>query len=435
MYGLYEGAKPSLMICDPELIRKVLVKDFDHFCDRRSFPTKGEDEWLNEMLTTICGDQWKKLRSTVSPTFSSGKLKYMFELVHNHAKSFVTHCAQFRESGECFDMKDSYGRFTMDVIASCAFGIECNSLTQEKSIFAEKANDVFSMSFFKILKFMGILLLPQKFIDLTGISFIDDSWRFFKSVSKETASIRKDQEKSRGDFLDLLLAEQKKQEEEFDESRDYRITENTILAESVLFLVAGYDTTANVLSFTSYHLAKNEQIQERLREELKEIIEEHGELNYHNIMEAKYLDACINENLRRVAPGPVLERKCTKEYHIPNSNITIPEGMYVQIPVLGIHLDPEFWEQPEEFNPERFMPENKNEIKPFTYMPFGLGPRNCIAMRFALMEAKICLAEFVLNYKFTLAPGNDEIKFEFTTGLIRPTKGLVSVYLQDATEN
>ena len=411
-----------------------MIKDFDHFCDRRSFGVGGDDAWMNEMLTTITGDQWKKLRSTVSPTFSSGKMKHMFDIVHNHAKSFVVHCAKFCENREYFDIKESFGRYTMDVISSCAFGIECSSLTQEKPIFAEKANEVFTMSFTKLIKFLCMLVLPKKFIELTGITFVDDSWRFFKNVSKETTAIRRTQEKSRGDFLDLLLEEQRKQQNEFDESRDYKITDNTILAESVLFLIAGYDTTANALSFASYFLAKNEKIQNRLREELNDIIEEHGELNYHNIMEAKYLDACISETLRRIAPAPLLERKCTKEYALPDTNIIIPEGMFVQFPVIGLHLDPEFWENPEEFNPERFMPENKNNIKPFTYMPFGLGPRNCIAMRFALMEAKICLAEFVLNYKFTLAPGNDELRFETGGGIVRPAKGLVSVYLQDCKE-
>ena len=109
--------------------------------------------------------------------------------------------------------------------------------------------------------------------------------------------------------------------------------------------------------------------------------------------------------------------------------------MIVQIPVAGLHLDPDFWENPEDYNPDRFLPENKNEIKPFTYLPFGLGPRNCIAMRFALMETKTCLAEFVLNYKFNLVPGKEKLMLEGGAGVIRPAKGLVTVNLKNVDDN
>ena len=426
-FGSYEGFKPSIFITDTELIKQVLVKEFDSFSSRRIFGFGSESEMFNEMLSIVNGDRWKKLRATMSPTFSSGKMKHMFEIVHEQAKNFVVHCEKFYDKKEKFDIKESFGRYTMDVIASSAFGIECRSLQKENAIFATMAEKMFSTSIKQVVKTFIIFFFPR-LANIIGITFSTEALYFFRDVCKQTTAERRKNGNNRGDFLDLLLIEQEKQKESFDETKDYKITDNTILAESSLFFIAGYDTTANALSMTSYYLAKHRECQKLLREELLLIKEKNGTLNYHDIMEAKYLDACINETLRLIPPLPALERACTKDYQIPDSNITIEKGMIVEIPVWGLHRDPELWDNPNSFQPERFMPGNK-DIKPFTYMPFGMGPRNCIAMRFALMEAKICVAEFVLNYDFSLAPGHGDLRLENGGGVIRPKKDCISIIL------
>ena len=411
------------MITDTEIIKQILVKEFESFSSRREFKT--DTEMFDEFLSVINGDKWKKLRATLSPTFSSGKMKHMFSIVHDQAKNFILHCQKFYDKKEKFDIKESFGKYTMDVIASSAFGIDCGSLQKDEPVFANMAEKMFSTGFKDILVIFLVTFLP-KVANAFGISFANESMMFFREVSKQTTEERRKVGNHRGDFLDLLLIEQEKQKENFDETKDYKITDKTILAESTLFLIAGYDTTANALSMTTYYLAKHTEYQKILREELQLIIEKNGTLNYHDVMEAKYLDSCINEALRLFPPLPNLERACTQNYQIPDSNITIEKGMLVEIPIWGLHRDPEFWENPECFQPERFMPGSK-DIMPFTYMPFGMGPRNCIAMRFALMEAKICVAEFVLNYDFSLAHGRKELKLENGGGVVRPAKDCISI--------
>ncbi|XP_068240579.1 cytochrome P450 3A19-like [Palaemon carinicauda] len=130
----------------------------------------------------------------------------------------------------------------------------------------------------------------------------------------------------------------------------------------------------------------------------------------------------LTETLRKYPPAPMLERICSKDYRIPGTDLTVPKALSVQVPVYAIHHDEKFWPEPEVFKPERFLPENKNDLTNYTYMPFGLGPRNCLAMRFAQMEAKVALAKLVLAAELTLAPGHEELVLSTGFALLKPQK-------------
>nr|XP_053654484.1 cytochrome P450 9e2-like [Cherax quadricarinatus] len=198
------------------------------------------------------------------------------------------------------------------------------------------------------------------------------------------------------------------------------LTDTRIVAQCVLFLIAGYDTTASTLTFSSFLLAKNPVHQQRLRQEVQHMVQEHGAVTYQGIMEAKFLDACIMETLRLFPPSFVGERKCTKTFKIPGTNVTLHPGDYLTIPFWSLHHDPRYWPDPEAFLPDRFLPENKADITNFTHMPFGMGPRNCIAMRFALMEVKVALAKLLLKAELRLWNGHEELKLEWSPFLLRP---------------
>lgn len=128
-----------------------------------------------------------------------------------------------------------------------------------------------------------------------------------------------------------------------------------------------------------YELALNQDIQDRLRSEIEEVLENHnGEVTYDAIMEMKYLDMVFNETLRK---WPVLDsqiRKCDKDFKIPNSKLVVEAGTLIMIPTVGLHHDERFWENPEKFDPERFTEENVKRRHPFCYIPFSEGPRICI---------------------------------------------------------
>ncbi|XP_047493086.1 cytochrome P450 9e2-like [Penaeus chinensis] len=431
--GVYSFHEPVLLVGDPELMRHIFVKDFDHFMDRRTLNMPSEkDKVMANMLSLKTGEEWKKLRAIMSPTFTSGRMKGMFPLVCKKADDLVSFCLKEARTKPFVDMKYNFGRFTMDTIASCAFGIECNSLVGEKAEFAEKVETFFKMTPGMMCRLLFLSIFPR-LGNLLNMRFSVPATDFFTEVARETMRTRQSGNK-RGDFLDLLLEAEVStgdaegitatQDDSKSSQSKQALDELTIISQSVMFLVAGYDTTASTLAFASILLAKHPEIQQRLRQEISEIVEEHGDITYQGIMEAKYLDACVMETLRMYPPGLFLERKCVKEYKIPGTDVTIEPGLIVTCSIFNIQRDPKYWPEPEEFRPERFLPENKANITNLTHIPFGIGPRNCIAMRFALMETKVGLAKMLLASDMKLAPGHEEIKTDFGFGLLRPKDGV-----------
>lgn len=133
----------------------------------------------------------------------------------------------------------------------------------------------------------------------------------------------------------------------------------------------------------------------------------------------------ISEIMRRYPPAHRLERKCIKDYKVPGSDFTIPKDLIVAVSVQGIHMDPDIYPNPDKFDPERFSPENKAKRHSCAYLPFGMGPRNCIGMRFALIESKVALA--YIAYNFFVEPTENTpipVKLDQTAGLNRPVHGL-----------
>ncbi|XP_071534282.1 cytochrome P450 6k1-like [Panulirus ornatus] len=202
--GTYEMHRPVLMIGDPDLIKHILVKDFDHFVDRRTMKMQHEsDKIINEVLVMKTGEEWKSLRSIMSPAFTSGKIRGMFPLVCDIADVLVSFSLKQAATQPYVDMKDYFGRFTMDTIASCAFGIECNSFKDVNADFPNKAAAFFSMSQWRFLKFLMFLTFPS-LCRVLKIRFNPPEMDFFEEVARETVAAREKGHK-RGDFLDLLM--------------------------------------------------------------------------------------------------------------------------------------------------------------------------------------------------------------------------------------
>ncbi|XP_069950512.1 cytochrome P450 9e2 [Cherax quadricarinatus] len=442
--GMYEIFRPVLMIGDPDLLKNILVKDFDHFIDRRKFPAT-EGSLTNQMLANKSGDEWRALRAVVTPTFTSGKMRGMFPLISDKADDLVSFTLKEAAKKPYVDMKVNSGRFTMDTIASCAFGIECNSFRNEETEFTKWAQTLFAPSLITTLKFTLIHISPRIFNALR-LTLETSAKTFFQNVVEQTIAVRKNGQR-RGDYLDLLLDARANHDQHTTKSTSIKsnttretsttdnlsgidslcvipskqvLTDESIVAQSVLFLLAAFDTTASTIAFASFLLAKYPVHQQRLRQELQQMVQEHGDVTYQGIMEATFLDACIMESLRLYPPAVFGSRVCNKTYKIPGTKVVLRPGDLVTIPFWSLHHDPRYWPEPEVFLPDRFLPENKTNITSFTHMPFGMGPRNCIGMRFALMKVKVALAKLLLKAEIHLRSGHEEPKLERSPFLLRP---------------
>lgn len=161
-------------------------------------------------------------------------------------------------------------------------------------------------------------------------------------------------------------------------------SDEDIVAQCFLFFAAGFGTTSLVLSFCAYEIMANPDVQRKLNAEIDATRKNlNGKpITYEELQKMKYLDMVISEVLRKWAPLGATERICTKSYQIENEDtgetVKIEAGDTIEFPIAGLHYDPEYWSDPEKFDPERFNDENRQKIKSFTYLPFGIGPRNCI---------------------------------------------------------
>ncbi|CAL4106072.1 unnamed protein product [Meganyctiphanes norvegica] len=402
--GRYEMFIPVLVVGDPELIKHITIKDFDHFTDHRKLHFSSKDNTWRHMLFSAEGDHWKRIRNIMTPSFSSGKIKGMFNLVNDRADAVVKHLMKKSDTNYQFDPSTIFGGFSLDAIASCAFGFETNTIEDENPEFKNAVSKFFDMDIWVGLRYLIVSSLPLsviKFFDLSSFKNDSPEMVYLQNIMKQSILLRKEGI-PRGDFIDGLLDAQKKHPD--------IMQMDAILSQSMLFIFAGYHTTAVTSSFAAYYIAKHPHYQERLRQELHEKISEHGSFNYQAIMDCTLLDAVIEETQRMASIGAFMERECTKDYKLPNSDVTISKGTVISIPVWSLHHDPRYWPEPNTFKPERFFPENKNENTPFTFLPFGTGPRMCIASRFAQMELKILISKLLLSFSLELVPGKEELQ-------------------------
>lgn len=163
--------------------------------------------------------------------------------------------------------------------------------------------------------------------------------------------------------------------------REWSDTE--LAAQCFLFFAAGFDTTSTALSFLCYELAVNQDVQNTLFEECKAVQEglpSGTPLSYDQLQRMQYMDQVVSESLRMWPPVLLTDRECTKDYVYEDAELRfgVLAGEVVMIPVFAMHRDEHFFAEPDRFQPERFGEERKSEIVQGTYLPFGVGPRNCI---------------------------------------------------------
>lgn len=393
-FGMMNLFTPAIMIRDPELIKEVMVKKFHHFPDHQSFVDDKTDPVFGKNIVSLKGERWREMRNTLSPSFTALKMKFMFDLVSKCAKKFVNYFNNHPEEMESFEGKDIFTKYTNDVIASVAFGISVNSLENKNNEFYKRGKDATNVNFFRILKMFLFLFFPR-LMRLMGQKILPRGTdNFFRKVIQDTLRIREEKKIIRPDMIHLLM-------EARDKDNGIELSIDDIIAQGFIFFFAGFETSSTFMCFLAHQLAVNEQVQEKLRHEIDSLTED--EISYEIINKMTYLDMVISETLRKYPPAAVTDRICAEKFLLPkatpeSSEYTIEANTQIFIPIYALQNDPSYFPEPEKFDPERFSDENKEKINPYTYLPFGLGPRKCIGNRFALMEIKILFVYILKNF-------------------------------------
>ncbi|NXG35446.1 CP3AC protein, partial [Dromaius novaehollandiae] len=403
MWGFFDGRRPVLAVLDPILIKAILVKEcYTLFTNRRTFGLHGS---LDSALTLAEDEQWKRIRSVLSPTFTSGKLKEMLPIINYYGEKLVKNIEKKVANDEFLPTKDIFGAYSMDVVASTSFSVNIDSMNNPSDPFVTNIKKFLKFNFLNPLVLL-IVLFPfvVPVLEKMNVTLLPSgATNFFKNTfSKMKKERRKGCHKDRVDFLQLMVDSQSSggSSNPAEESNSYKtLSDEEILAQALTFVFAGYETTSSTLSYISYHLATHPDVQQRLQDEIDANLPSKAAPTYSALVQMEYLDMVVNETLRLFPPGGRIERVCKKTVEI--NGVTIPKGMVIMIPAYVIHRDPAYWPQPEEFRPEsRFSKENKESIDPYTYLPFGAGPRNCIGMRFALLTLKVAVVVLLQNYSF-----------------------------------
>lgn len=417
--GIYELLNPMLLIRDTELIKQVMVKDFSHFQDRGRRLVDEESDPLGAHLLNLTGTKWKILRSKLTPTFTSGKMKMMFNLVTECADQLKQYLDKPARNGEILEMKGVMAKFTTDIIGSCAFGLQCNSITDSDSEFRKMGRRVFEPSTGTSLRRMLRNFSPRLLKVFRVRLQPEDVISFFMGAVKDVIDYREKNSVVRNDFMELLIQlknkgtihddEDVKSEHVQDETAGkdtegtIEFTDSLIASQAFLFFAAGFETSSTALSFCLLELAINPEIQERLSTEIDTTLGKYkGMITYDGIQNMSYLHKVVDETLRKHPPAPVTRRVVTKPYVIPGTSVHLDVGVKILIPIYGLHHDPKYFPEPEVFNPENFSDEIKAMRPNHAYLPFGDGPRNCIGMRFGLLQVKVGLVILLSNFKFSV---------------------------------
>ncbi|CAH1400044.1 unnamed protein product [Nezara viridula] len=403
MFGLFVMRVPMLQIRDPDLIQLILTKEFSHFRERM-FIKISEKDVLNQHLFNLDGERWRALRLKLTPTFTSGKMKAMFPLFLNCAEAFDS--LILSKIGCDVDVKDLIGRLMTDIICSCAFGLDSNTIKEPDHKLRQIGAQVFKMNFMDKVKIAILQAMPKLANKIEARFTPKETEDYIVKLVENTIEYREKNNIKRNDFLDLLIqlknkgtvGDDLKDEIEEQKCQPFELTIGLMAAQCFVFLVAGFETSSSVQSFCLYELAINQDIQTRVKKEIDEKIEKHGGLTYQAVYEMEYLDMVISETMRKYPTLWFLLRYCTKSISTPY-NYEIEAGDTIVIPVWSLHHDPEYYPNPEKFDPERFSAQNRGSINPYTYLPFGEGPRMCIGMRFGKLQTKVGLITILRKYR------------------------------------
>ncbi|XP_044067523.1 cytochrome P450 3A40-like [Siniperca chuatsi] len=399
VWGLYDGRQPVLGIMDTAMIKTILVKEcYSVFTNRRDLGLNGP---LRDAVSIVEDEEWKRIRSVLSPSFTSGRLKEMYKIILQHSSNLMKSLHKKVEADEVIEVKEVFGPYSMDVVTGTAFSVDIDSINRPTDPFVANIKRMVKFNLLNPLIVIVVLfpflapILEKMDVSLFPTQVLDFFYNFLKTIK---SSRNKNEHKNRVDFMQLMVDSQISENNKEDTSSQKGLTDHEILSQAMLFIFAGYETSSSSLGFLAYNLATHPQIQKTLQEEIDETFPEKGQPTYEALMQMEYLDMVVNESSRLYPIGNRLERVAKASVEV--NGVTIPKGTVVMIPVYTLHRDPALWPEPEAFKPERFSKENKDNIDPYAFLPFGAGPRNCIGMRFALLMIKLAIVKILQNFSF-----------------------------------
>jgi cytochrome P450 len=378
----------------PELHEYVLKSNYSNFIKGKAYERM--EPLIGNGLLIAPHEFWRQNRTIVNPAFRVKKLETYFEEIKNSTETLINN---YRDNHQ-HDVHQSMMELTLSIISKVLFHMDLKGYSHRVSeaihdYMEGMENQIFHLSSF------------QKYIPSKSNRKFNKAVKYLDSIVYELIKKRRVDYEKNDDLISTLIKAQMR-----DGAKG--ITDRYLRDELMTFMVGGHETTANAITWTLYHLAKNKDVLSDLYNE----IDKHSdsELTYESLNNYTYLDLVINESLRISPPVWITSRevKNDDEYQ----NIKFKKGIIVIVSAYFLHHNKKYWDKPEEFNPKRFLAHYNKKA----FVPFGIGPRSCIGEALARIELKTILILFLRKFNFDLI--NKDIK-PLATITLRPKGGLI----------
>lgn len=401
-YKISFGYDYTLVFAKPEIAEKIL--------STQSYADKSSDydkvaEWIGHGLLVSKGEKWFQRRKVLTPGFHFRILESFVRVFNEHSDVFCKKLATFQ--GSEVDIFPRLKLFTLDILCETALGYRCNSQTEDTAYprAVDEIMSILNWRFFNPFASIDLLFRFTKQYKRFH-QLIQETHRFTLDIINERRSqprgtLTEGEDLDQDDWtrrkklalLDILLGA----------TVDGKpLSDEEIREEVDTFTFAGHDTSASALTFIIYNIAKYPEIQQRMYDEIVEIIgPDTTELTLHTLNELRFIDLVIKESLRMFPPVPMIARHATERTEIEGS--VIPVGTIVGVDIFEMHRDSDYFEDAERFNPDRFDTiRETGKNNPFTYIPFSAGSRNCIGQKFAQYEIKTAVTKILQNFTLEL---------------------------------
>ncbi|XP_067125823.1 cytochrome P450 3A8-like isoform X1 [Centruroides vittatus] len=425
IFGFYLGAKPYLVCADVEFLKFCQIKDNYNFYNKDWVLTDGgfPHHSYRNVLGILTDHKWKNIRSILNNCFSTGKLKTMSTLMPRPIKIFLNNIK--KKGDRPFNIGKLCKTLVFDIHCSSAFGVTTNVQNNETNTFIESAHVALSSDHTDVLAGISVCFpevepicrfLRHKIDSLKYMLNLPSLTMIYETCKKIITCRKKLEERPR-DLLQTLI-----DAEDDTLSEMKRLSDEFVISNALLFMAAGYDTTTVLIQWCIYHLARNLEIQEKVREEIKTNVSDDVEIQYSDLSNFQLLDQVISETLRlHPLTAFAMNRICSVDYRY--KNIFIPKGSIIIVPVRELQNDPTYWSEPDKFNPYRFSSEDQQKIDSIIYQPFGAGHRICIGQRLAKTTARLVLANLLRSFKLEKY-GDDDVENVYSLFVIYPKNGV-----------
>lgn len=393
----------AYMFYHPDYFKYILVDNNKNYTKMPTPSFVIMEPLVGKGLLTSDGDFWLRQRRLAQPAFHRKRLADFGRIMTTATSNMLD---QWRPN-QTFDIQAAMNLLTLEIVGKTLFGVD---LTQDGGRIYD-AVDVAGRSIIKLTTNpLGILALRVPFLPITrkyygAVSEIDE-------VITRIIAERRGDERDHGDLLSMfMLAE--------DEETGERMNDKQLRDEVQTMVLAGHETTALLLTWVFYLLAKHPEVHERVMAEIDAVVGSRT-VTMDDMRELTYIDQVLNETMRLYPPAYTMARFCNEADVI--GGYDIGRNSVISMPTYYLHRHPEFWPDAEQFDPERFSAEKTANRHRFAFLPFGAGPRQCIGNRFALMEAVLILVTILQRFKLEIPEGHvAELEPQIT---LRPKGGI-----------